>query len=199
MSLLKMAKFASEGLEVRIDQMENRSKCKTCFLNNAICICSAVKKIFEDSASKGDSNYDIKVFMHSKEWGRASNTGKLLPLGMKNASLSLYGIESDRIALLEQLSTNPSLILYPNKDAKPLSEYKDWFAQTSAEGKRVTICVIDSTWGQSVAMDKSLPAHIPRVKIDEMVLKPSLFLNRKQSKERVEAKRVSTVGNTTPY
>jgi len=125
--------------------------------------------------------------MHNKEWGRTSNTGKLMVRGMPDHSqLHLYGLKDQQEALIEKLNSGPSLILYPSKNSTSIADYKDLYA---SQNGTLNICVLDSTWAQSHTMEKSLPAHIPRVQVDNFILKASEFLNRKQS----QADRVSTI------
>lgn len=125
--------------------------------------------------------------MHHKEYGRVSNTGKILTCGLPDRSkLYIYGVEKDHQALSKSLCEQPSIILYPSKNSQPLSNFKDWYAKEEI----VNLCVIDSTWSQSNTMDKYLPSHIPRVRVDDFVFEKSQFLNRKQSDV---AGRVSTL------
>lgn len=104
--------------------------------------------------------------------------------------MHVFGVKEQQEALINKLSNEPSLILYPGKTASSIADYKDLYA---AQDGNLNICVIDSTWTQSHTMEKSLPAHIPRVKVDDFVLKASEFLNRKQS----QADRVSTIEAVT--
>jgi DTW domain-containing protein YfiP len=116
--------------------------------------------------------------MHNKEWGKGSNTGKLLTIGLpQQSSMYIFGDKDSQVKLSQQLTGNPSLILYPSKTSEPIGNYVDWYKQQP----QVSLCVLDSTWSQSLAMDRSLPAHIPRVRVDDFVSGSSQFLNRKQS------------------
>lgn len=56
-------------------------------------------------------------------------------------------------------------------------------------GSRV-VCVLDGTWGQVSAMEKTLDPSIPRAKVDLLVNKKSDFLSRKQSEN---TRRISTI------
>ncbi len=128
--------------------------------------------------------------MHYKEWGRASNTGKLLSIGMpEKASISIFGSLASEEEMLASFVDKSVLILYPSPEAKPISEYNSWFSAQSG----VTLCVLDSTWSQSSAMNNRLPENIPRVRIDDEVFSPSLFLNRKQSTNKTKVCTVEAV------
>ncbi|RYH23187.1 DTW domain-containing protein [archaeon] len=177
-------------IENKRSDMINSEKCIDCFLVNSCCICDAVRNIYQ-SAIHDIFGTHIELFMHYKEWGRSSNTGKLMQVGLPfNCTTSIYGLPEDQQGLSESLSKQPSLILYPRSDARPISEYCELFHEMQG---RVNLVVIDSTWPQSHAMDKSLPAHIPRVTIGEMILGPSEFLNRKQSKNKAKVSTLEAV------
>jgi DTW domain-containing protein YfiP len=181
-------KFAGDHIERQKLHLEEDNKCKSCFMTQCLCICSRVKDIYQKSETKPKSN--LKVFMHYKEWGRASNTGKLLSIGMpEKSSISIFGSITDEEEMLASFVNKPVLILYPSPDSKPISEYNSWFSHQSG----VTLCVLDSTWSQSSAMNNRLPEHIPRVRIDDEVLSPSLFLNRKQSTNKTKVCTVEAV------
>eukprot|EP00597_Dinobryon_sp_UTEXLB2267_P006457 CAMPEP_0170059054 /NCGR_PEP_ID=MMETSP0019_2-20121128/1461_1 /TAXON_ID=98059 /ORGANISM="Dinobryon sp., Strain UTEXLB2267" /LENGTH=298 /DNA_ID=CAMNT_0010264179 /DNA_START=184 /DNA_END=1077 /DNA_ORIENTATION=- len=165
------------------------NKCLNCFMFNPLCICQKVKEVFSNNVGSRETNVkaSVAIFMHYKEWGRSSNTGKIFQIGMHHKStLGLYGVEESESHFIENLSKSPVLVLYPSSRAKPISEFKEWYQSTP----NVTLCVLDSTWTQSAALDKAIPSHIPRVKVDDFVSAPSQFLNRKQSQNK---SRVSTV------
>lgn len=195
-------------LNERIRWVEERGACEKCFLIKRNCICAAVRSAFPvvNGAVRAHSlKSRLEVLMHFKEWGRASNTGKLAPLALPNSSqVSIFGSETQQRNLVERLLCTRSAILYPCSTAIPISEFLKQQQQhyrlnddsDGGEGgdsggrSEISICVLDATWCQSKAMNKSLPAHIPRVHISSMVKAPSLFLNRKQSEDK---RKVSTI------
>eukprot|EP01031_Cornospumella_fuschlensis_P033967 gene33967-41104_t len=177
-------------IDYKRQEMIKGEKCLDCFLAKSCCVCGKVREIYQ-SAFRVNFNTRIELYMHYKEWGRSSNTGKLMQVGMPSCcTTSIYGLPEDQQRLSESLTKGPTLILYPRSDARPISEYSAWFREAVG---RVNLVVIDSTWPQSHAMDKSLPAHVPRVKIDEMILGPSEFLNRKQSKNKSKVSTLEAV------
>lgn len=186
-------KFGEGFVRSREQQMVSENRCLSCFMCGPLCICSAVRDMFQSPLqsahhledSNSDCNIDkprikssIAVFMHFKEWGRASNTGKLVHIGEPHKSIvGIYGVENSEKQILDFITANPTIILYPSANAQPIREYRDWYSETP----NACLCVIDSTWAQSSAIDKVIPAHIPRVKVDDDVIAPSQYLNRKQS------------------
>jgi len=137
-----------------------------------------VKGFFSAIPSSSHPKASIDVFMHYKEWGRASNTGKLLPIGLPDRSkIYLYGRRPDYELLVGKLTTTPSVILYPGDSSTSITDFRSLY---NSRNNDFNICVIDSTWSQSQAMDRCLPAQIPRVNINDFIDSPSLFLNRRQ-------------------
>lgn len=129
--------------------------------------------------------------MHFKEYGRASNTGKLFLIGQpRTASLYIFGLPEDEARLAHDLAQGPSLVLYPSPEARPISEYRHLL--TSSD-KPMRLCVVDSTWMQSRTMINHIPDHIPRVRIDDLVTGPSQFLNRKQSTNKSKVSTIEAV------
>jgi DTW domain-containing protein YfiP len=197
---LTLEQHASHCIAQKSKKISDLHRCPKCFLSLIYCICTNVRNIVNNSPSPSlvsedqrviHRNINFHVFMHFKEWGRASNTGKLLPICLpEKASIEIYGIQEDCDKLAKTLQEKPSLILYPTADAKPISEYRNWVKEHNGD---VHICVIDSTWIQSHAMEKSLPPEVPRVKIDEMIFGPSKFLNRKQSKNKSKVSTIESV------
>ena len=161
---VKQASFSQEG------------KCTQCFLPKLFCVCSRLREVFSSSNAKPKAR--MSLFMHYKEWGRISNTGKIISTGLPDqTNMYIYGIKEDHNKLKDSLKNIPSLILYPSKTSQPISNYKDWYN----DQPEVNLCVLDSTWSQSHSLDRAIPANIPRVHIDDLVKGSSQFLNRKQS------------------
>ena len=163
----------------------NTGKCSRCWLNRSVCICERVEAL---AYGKRKISANIDLFMHYKEWGRQSNTGKLLPL-LSNARTHIYkfGVEAEHIELNDKLNSKPAILLYPTQSSEPISNYKSWYEQHNGD---VSLCVLDTTWNLSHAMEKVIPDHVPRVNINEMVSQPSLFLLRKQS---LSSHKISTI------
>jgi len=189
-STQKFYKAAERVLTFNSNKMKEAERCPNCYLTRAFCLCQEVRNIFKGLEKENRQlSCKLDILMHYKEWARASNTGKLLAVGAPDcATIRIFGKPDDEQQLIHDLTTHPSLILYPSADAVPISQYSHWLTEYPAQ--QVRLCVIDSTWPQSKAMVKSLSASIPRVKIDEMIFGPSKFLNRKQSKN---ASKVSTI------
>eukprot|EP01039_Chlorochromonas_danica_P002881 gene2880-3146_t len=184
-----LPKQAEAVIRMKKEQMEREGKCSHCFLFLPYCLCRATAEIFGPLRQQSLLRTHLHLYMHYKEWGRSSNTGKLMQVGLldKLCTTTIYGLEEEEQRLEESLLCRPSIILYPRGDSLPISSLREWYEQ---HGGDVQVVVIDSTWPQSHAMDRRLPSSIPRVRIDEMVSGPSGFLNRKQS---INQSKVSTI------
>jgi len=184
----KLTKFydnAACNIEKKRSSLVTKNKCISCYLSSTMCICSQVKDFFSTIPSSCHPKASIDVFMHYKEWGRASNTGKLLPIGLPDHSkIYMYGRKPDYELLVDKLTSSPSVILYPSDSSIPITDFQSLYNNNNNNNYNhnydFNICVIDSTWSQSQAMDRCLPRHIPRVNINNFINSPSLFLNRRQ-------------------
>ena len=181
--------FSQQALKSRNDCLTERKCCRNCFLLNHFCICSKIVQLFDQSRVK----MKIDTFMHYKEWGRASNTGKLLAIGMPSTSRTIiYGDELQQKAYASSLSSMNVAILYPGPTSISISEFV-LHNPSFSNDSNATICVLDATWSQSHSMNRALPPNIPRIRIDEMVQRPSLFLNRKQSATKTKVCTIEAV------
>jgi DTW domain-containing protein YfiP len=214
----KLERVARRTIEYRNNDHRERSICPNCFLTQVYCLCDYNRDLFAPIREPKSPEYQLNVkfhlFTHFKEYTRASNTGKLLHIGLpEHTSVKLFGIRSEEEELIQELSSNPCFILYPKPGVSvSIDQFKEIFSQinnsssssfsssatttasSSSSSERpppqqqlLHICVIDSTWSQSISMEKALPAHLPRVHLDEYsILNPSKFLNRKQSKTKTK-------------
>lgn len=187
--------YSTTVLRQKKEIFEREGRCFGCFLFMPYCMCSIAPTIFQPALSNPSSvtsRVHFCLFMHFKEWGRASNTGKLLNVGLGNdrAGLYIFGQQDQEQVLIEKLRSRPSLILYPSTNAKNISEYRHLIETTGNENP-LQLCVIDTTWSLSAAMNRNLPDDIPRVMIDkDLISGPSRFLNRKQN---INKHKVSTI------
>lgn len=184
----KLNHHAEYKLRMTSCYLDESMRCKRCFMKVRACLCQSVSNIFNHCPHISSQ---ILIYTHFKEFGKSSNSGKLMNIGLNdNVETLLYGIKSDENTLLQRLSSSPSVILYPSVDSTPIEEYQDWYKHHTGN---ILLCVIDSTWSLSKAMVRLLPKHIPRVNINNLVTSPSLYLSRHQSKN---TQKVSTVEAT---
>jgi len=109
----------------------------------------------------------VAVYMHQKEFGRASNTGCLL--GTLGARVYVAGIASDEASLLEALGSGADAgacaVLWPGEGAVSLAELR---ASTPPErwARGLTLVAVDATWACARRMLRRLPASAPRLSVD---------------------------------
>jgi DTW domain-containing protein YfiP len=131
------------------------TRCMACWVTRAHCMCARLRRLRVTTEL-----VDVLVAVHYKEYGKATNTAKLLPhllsaagdgatgeLGAAghtvaaagSCSLCVYPVEP----LQEQLgAAGPTLLLWPGEDSVPAAELRPWVA---AQGQRVTLLVIDGS------------------------------------------------------
>lgn len=178
------------------ESINNIKKCSKCFLLNEYCICTKLKTIW---SSAQDSNNDLEgdaiprshpklqlyLFTHYKEYGKSSNTGKLL-MNIPNlkSEVCIYGNPSDEKMIFEMLNPKKNeitLLLYPGNDSVSIDNARNilnveheshshansncYHATCKHSFDNINVIVIDSTWAQSKSMYRWVCRH--RKRIDE--------------------------------
>lgn len=188
------------NIERRLESMKEKCRCVDCFMSKALCICPAIKSLW---APLDPPTTRIAIFYHYKEWGRSSNTGKLLSIGLgpEHVETFIFGNSQHEAALNKLLTSNPSAVLFAGKKSMPITTLLAQRAELSSplsesdsdRRQRPVLCVIDSTWGQAPAMEKVIDYRVPRVHVDLHVEKPSDFLSRKQSSTQTKISTIEAV------
>ena len=154
----------------KMESLEADNRCRTCFFHKQNCVCKSLQSL------PISENIKFKVFMHYKEFGRTSNTGKLLHILYPNqTTISLYQIDD-----LVLPPTEETIILYPSSDSACISTR---IQQCGLKSKKLNIIVLEGTWAETKTLNRQFPADIPRVNINNLISGPSLFTLRKQTKE----------------
>jgi len=192
-----LARTSRIAVARRRESLVSKGRCEACWLHNSMCLCEALRRLW---AGHQPLKTHVAVYYHYKEWGRSSNTGRLLSIGLGEENVTTYIYGQDEAALNELLTTKPSCILFPSASSVPIDDlFKNslWGAPPGVErgdgavgSEDRVLCVLDSTWNQASALDKSLSSSIPRVNINAMVDGPSNFLSRKQS---ITPNKISTI------
>ena len=169
-------------LGVKRSSMESEGRCCTCFMTLPFCICEKIKAI----DSSGMDLPEILIYTHYKEYGKTSNSGKLIPqLLPQNSRIVFFHGERSDVCITSSDTT--TLVLCPSPDSIPL---QDFLAGIPADQK-LRLILLDSTWSQSKSLNRNLDKAYSRVNLNAQAVAagPSLFLNRKQ----VSAERTSTL------
>ena len=138
------------------ERMET-TRCMACWVTRAHCMCARLRCL-----RVATEKVDVLVAVHYKEYGKATNTAKLLPhllaaagdaaagdgstghaAAAAGSSLCVYPVEP----LQEQLrAAGPTLLLWPGEGSVPAAELRPWVAANQARGRRVTLLVIDGRY-----------------------------------------------------
>jgi len=161
--------------ERKLERWRAEGRCSRCWLRHAQCVCSRLAPL----AGVATNRVDVALSVHYKEWGCTKSTAKLLPLVLEGCRATVYPIEP-----LLPPRRGPTLLLFPGEGSQPASSLREWAA---AQQERVTLVVVDGTWGQARTMARHL-AGVPRVHVSESSLAKrageSLVRHRKQPQAR---------------
>jgi len=140
------------------------------------CLCAYVPKLELETR--------VEVIMHTGEWPRSSNTGRLATLTLANAGLRFHG-SRDYPLETEDLVARPGslLTLFPGCGAKPLTP-----DVIQALPRPFTLIVPDGNWGQTKSMMRRLPFMRQTTPVE--LPGPRLSLNR--PRRNIFADRMST-------
>ena len=143
------------------------SRCAACnFPREGGCICERVETIHES-----DFPHRIVVLTHVREIDRASNTGRLVGLVLRDGCEVLCeGVaeHEERLDVLCEGYRGRSLVLYPAADAVSPETFA---AEQEREvcSSSVLVIVLDGTWGQARRLNKRVDSTIPRVALPNLV------------------------------
>ncbi|HLD22685.1 MAG TPA: tRNA-uridine aminocarboxypropyltransferase [Sulfuricurvum sp.] len=152
---------------------EGREKCYQCYRPISSCMCAHIRPIITQTK--------FVILMHPKEFKKTKNgTGRLTHLSLPNSELYIDIDFSEHTAINALINDPKNLcyVLYPGKNSLNLNQEK-----VEAEGKRVVIFIIDSTWPCSVKMlrlSKNIQ-NLPRLSFTHS--KSSQFRIKEQPKE----------------
>lgn len=171
------AKTNSEFAETYLTYVEAKKDplrwCERCWLLKSVCVCSDFDALGPAPSLEG---HQVVLYMHYKEFKRASNTGNLA-CPLLGSERFLFGIEAQEQRFLENIR-DPSFapcVLYPTDTAVDLHEWKASLLSTLP----VKLIVCDGTWTQAKRIAKVIPQDIPRVKLTPTSI--SQYKSRKQS------------------
>lgn len=175
---------------------DKKFHCHTCWFIEAACICSKIKKIQFSRKIK------FLIFMHWKEYFRASNTAKVLLIAAPNSSkLYLFGRKKEEQELIHEMSKDPqhTFLLFPAEDfvttqqflhKMELEQKQEKFENFPTEEPTITVVVIDGTWGNAATIMRFLNKATKDKKIflQKLKLEPttlSSFTRTQSSPDRI--------------
>lgn len=130
-------------------------RCSACALHVPLCLCGTMKPI--------DTRTRCTLLMHAKESRRSTNTGHLLPLGIRHCQIRIRG-RQDTPGMQQGLHRQGhyDCVLFPSEDATVLTA--EWVDSLEMP---VHLIVPDGNWRQAKKMIWREPelANLPRVTI----------------------------------
>ena len=130
-------------------------RCAACALHVPLCLCGTMRPI--------DTRTHCTLLMHAKESRRSTNTGHLLPLGIRHCQIRIRG-RLDTPGMQQGLHRQDryNCVLFPSKDATVLTA--EWVDSLEMP---VHLIVPDGNWRQAKKMIWREPelANLPRVTI----------------------------------
>ena len=145
----------------------SKGRCVRCWLPQASCMCQALAPLATTTRC-----VDVAVVMHHKEYGKAKNTARLLPIVLPDAAtIVVHRAEP----LPPQRPGSAQLLLFPGEGSEPAADWRAWVSQ---QRERVTLLVVDGTWSQVRAVARSI-TDVPRIHVSD-VADQSLVDNRRQ-------------------
>jgi len=187
----------------RYDNLRRPWICRKCWTHVPICVCPLFER--DDgalSSEKGNSLLNnaekersskaplpkgidrVVLWTHHEEWGRTSNTGSLLPLGLERTEMLMKGLpEHDEIMddLLSRDDLTP-VVLWPGKGqgnnaTTTIPELQRKFAENgdgcnnSINNTKpdIVLISIEGTWNTARKMVNKLPSKVLRLDLGDEV------------------------------
>ncbi len=140
--------------------------CAECRINHRWCVCQDQPLLHNKTR--------VSLIIHASDYGRASNTGRRLAGVLSNCSISIQG-SMEGPPLSETLSQGDSqgVILYPGRQAKPLTADKILGLKEVVETGKLTLFVPDGNWNQAAHMMKRIPllTRLPAIELSDQHLR----------------------------
>lgn len=196
----------------RYEQMRNPFVCHRCWTHVPICVCPLFERVegrrgreVVDGATETVSTAkggeplqqskaqlpqlvkQVIVWTHHDEWGRSSNTGSLLPLGLENTELWMKGLDEHETKMKELLDREDLtlVVLWPGKSGEntfantTVTELKRRFSCTERDqegetntispSKGIVLISIEGTWNNAKKMVNRLPSSVLRLDLGEAI------------------------------
>lgn len=164
----------------RFHHFRNAFVCKKCWTFTPICVC----RLFDDDKRDNKAQLPIGVeklivWTHHDEYGRTSNTGSLLPLGLKQTDILMKGLlEHDQMMneILSRKDVTP-VVLWPDKRASTtITDVKRIITESSSRNQDsdnynggIVLISIEGTWNTARKMVNKLPPHVLRLDLSEEI------------------------------
>lgn len=146
-----------------------KPRCPDCLMARELCICALAPRLALSTR--------VGLIMHVSERSRTSNTGRLVPLALRNSCVRLRG---DRSGPTDASGLVPpgyrGLVLYPSADSLPLDG-----ALAKSIPRPVVLIALDGSWSQAARMARREPALRGLLRVSLPPGPPSSYRLRTQS------------------
>ena len=143
-------------------------RCALCLMHVTLCICELVPQL--------STRTRLSLLVHYREARKPTNTGQLAARCLVRSGVQVVGLRNDPLTALELEAGTQPLLLFPAKDARPLTE----FANSPTP---IQLFVPDGTWRQASKMRQRVPglAALPCVTLPTG--DPSVYRLRSEPRE----------------
>src|SRR6188474_2766666 len=90
----------------------DHTPCPACRLQGWLCVCAHAPRIATRTS--------LLILVHRREWGRSSNTARLLSLAVRDTALVCHGRGREPTDLAPHLAAGVTpVVLFPGRGARP--------------------------------------------------------------------------------
>lgn len=155
--------------------------CTKCWTYLPICVCN----LFQKKASLPQGVEKVIVWTHHGEWGRTSNTGSLLPLGLEDTVMLMKGLDEHEDFMQDLFAKEDitPVVLWPGKEGEgdddvltvSAPELRRNFLDMKGQSnncdrpERIVLISIESTWSNARKMVNKLPKNVLRLDLKDEV------------------------------
>jgi len=169
----------------RLEHQRNPFVCQKCWTFEPLCVCHAFD---QNKAPLPMGIEQVIVWTNHNEWGRTSNTGSLLPLGLNNTTILMKGLEEHEQVMRMFLARDDlvPIVLWPGSTGEniasisleelrvelnvakkvSISEKEGEHMQEMA-CKSLLLIALEGTWNDARRMVNRLPKDVLRLDISD--------------------------------
>ncbi|KAL9189880.1 hypothetical protein ACHAXT_009555 [Thalassiosira profunda] len=176
----------------RLEHLRQPFVCRKYWTYLPICVCPLFERnvnlnLAENDAAHGRETSKaplpegverVIVWTHHEEYGRPSNTGSLLPLGLEGTEMLMKGLDEheERMeALLSREDVTP-VVLWPGKGESDnrtttVPDLRARVAKSSSYNTTggIVLISIEGTWNNARKIVNRLPSHVLRLDLGEEI------------------------------
>mmetsp|Transcript_5838 Transcript_5838/g.14599 ORF Transcript_5838/g.14599 Transcript_5838/m.14599 type:complete len:417 (-) Transcript_5838:614-1864(-) len=167
----------------RYEHLRRPFVCAKCWTYLPICVCN----LFKEKASLPRGVERVIVWTHDGEWGRTSNTGSLLPLGLEGTDMLMRGLDEHDDIMHNLLARDDIIpvILWPGKGGKDDEDVatlsaselrRNFFLDNQGEKnsedtivRRIVLISIEGTWSNARKVVNKLPKDVVRLDLKDEI------------------------------